>query len=168
MNKIKPKRIHIIGSVGSGKSTLARILSHKLNIPYYELDNVVWKRTTNGDIRNSPEERDDQFNKIIQSDAWIIEGVHYKWTSEGFELADLIIFLDTTPWKRNYRIIKRFVVQKLGFEKGNYKQTFNMLWLMYKWNHSFEKENKPEIFQLLKRYNSKLVVLKDNNELDRI
>jgi adenylate kinase family enzyme len=36
-----PKRIHIIGSVGSGKTTLARTLSSRLNIPFYELDNVV-------------------------------------------------------------------------------------------------------------------------------
>ncbi|WP_440338356.1 shikimate kinase [Lysinibacillus sphaericus] len=41
MNKKFPSKIHIIGSVGSGKTTLAKELSAKLNIPYYELDNVV-------------------------------------------------------------------------------------------------------------------------------
>ena len=45
MNKTLPKKIHIIGSVASGKTTLAKELSRKLAIPYYELDNVVWKRS---------------------------------------------------------------------------------------------------------------------------
>jgi adenylate kinase family enzyme len=67
------KKIHIIGSVGSGKSTLARMLSSQLNIPYFELDNVVWRRETKGDVRNSPEERDGLFHTIIGFDSWIIK-----------------------------------------------------------------------------------------------
>jgi len=53
-----PDKIRIIGSVGSGKSTLARALSDQLGIPYYELDNMVWRRTDHGDVKNSFEERD--------------------------------------------------------------------------------------------------------------
>ncbi|MGM0845159.1 MAG: shikimate kinase [Bacillota bacterium] len=37
-------KIHIIGSVGSGKSTLGRKMSSEMDIPLYELDNVVWQR----------------------------------------------------------------------------------------------------------------------------
>ncbi len=71
-----PNKIHIIGSVGSGKTTLARNLSRKYNIPYYELDNVVWKRHKSEDIRRSDEERDEYLDNIIRSDRWIIEGAH--------------------------------------------------------------------------------------------
>jgi shikimate kinase len=46
LEKDVPNKIHIIGSVRSGKTTLARTLSSKLKIPFYELDNVVWKRFT--------------------------------------------------------------------------------------------------------------------------
>lgn len=53
MDSHLPKKIHIIGSVGSGKTTLARTLSSHLNIPFYELDNVVWKRFQSGDVRRS-------------------------------------------------------------------------------------------------------------------
>lgn len=42
LKSIIPNKIHIIGSVGSGKTTLARALSYQLNIPYYELDNVLF------------------------------------------------------------------------------------------------------------------------------
>lgn len=44
LKKNIPNKIHIIGSVGSGKTTLARNLSTTINVPFYELDNVVWKR----------------------------------------------------------------------------------------------------------------------------
>lgn len=55
--KATPNKIHIIGSVASGKTTLAKDLSMKLQIPYYELDNVVWKRSDRGDVRRSEEEK---------------------------------------------------------------------------------------------------------------
>jgi dephospho-CoA kinase len=54
-----PNRVHIIGSVGSGKTTLARNLLSKHGIPYFELDNVVWKRHKSGDTRRNDEERDE-------------------------------------------------------------------------------------------------------------
>jgi adenylate kinase family enzyme len=161
-----PKKIHIIGSVGSGKSTLARQLSSRLTIPYFELDNMVWQRVKNGeDIRNSVEVRDAILNDVVTSDEWIIEGVHYRWVLQGFEKADMIIYLDAHIWKRNFRIFKRFVVQKLGFEKGNYKQTFKMLGKMYKWNYNHTYMEKPLILELLQPYQNKLLVLRDNTEI---
>ena len=42
-------KLDIIGSVASGKTTLARELSEKYQIPFYEKDNIIWKRTPNGD-----------------------------------------------------------------------------------------------------------------------
>ncbi len=34
-------KIYIVGLVSSGKSTLAKVLSKKLKIPYYSLDDVI-------------------------------------------------------------------------------------------------------------------------------
>lgn len=67
-------KLDIIGSVASGKSTLAREISEKYQIPYYEKDNIVWKRTPDGDKKRSPEERDRIFKEIIESENWIVEG----------------------------------------------------------------------------------------------
>ena len=68
MKNSLPKKIHIIGSVGSGKTTLARQMSKKLNIPYYELDNVVWKRQKgHKDIRRSEQERECYLDTLIRS-----------------------------------------------------------------------------------------------------
>jgi adenylate kinase family enzyme len=158
------KKIHIIGSVGSGKTTLARTLSSKIEIPYYELDNVVWQRAKTGDIRRSDQERDYYLNQITHSDYWIIEGVHYKWVLSSFQEADLIIFLDTPFAKRKARIIKRFFLQKIGVEKANYRPTLTIFKKMFTWNAHFEQVSKPEILNLLQPFTNKLIVLKDNNE----
>ncbi|MFF2449464.1 DNA topology modulation protein FlaR [Neobacillus sp. NPDC058068] len=161
------QKIHIIGSVGSGKTTLARTLSAMLKVPHYELDNVVWKRCTTGDIRRTVDERDEYLNSIILTDAWIIEGVHYEWVTQSFQHADVIIFLDTDYAKRTYRIIKRFILQMAGLEKANYKPTFMMFRKMFKWNAYFENESKPEIVKILSQYPDKLIILKDTKEIEK-
>ncbi|EMT53842.1 hypothetical protein I532_07500 [Brevibacillus borstelensis AK1] len=167
MAKKGPTKIHIIGSVGSGKTTLARLLSAKLDVPFYELDNVVWKRFKTGDVRRTDEERDELLGEITSADVWIVEGVHHKWVHPSFERADLIIFLDTSYRTRTFRIIKRFVRQKLGLERANYKPTFRIFRNMFVWNAHFENESKPEIEKMLGRYSEKLVVLKDNSEMEK-
>ncbi|MFD3449914.1 hypothetical protein ACFDTO_35650 [Microbacteriaceae bacterium 4G12] len=166
MKRKVPNKIHIIGSVGSGKTTLARTLSLELDIPYYELDNVVWRRSENGDIRNTPEERDKQLNDIVSSNAWIVEGAHHTWVSQSFQHADIIIFLDVALSKRIYRITKRYILQLLGLEKANYRPSFNMFLKMFKWTRDFEKESKAEILHMLREYSDKVVVLKDNRKGD--
>ncbi|MCM3001473.1 DNA topology modulation protein FlaR [Paenibacillus cellulositrophicus] len=158
-----PDKIRIIGSVGSGKSTLARALSDQLGIPYYELDNMVWRRTDHGDVKNSFEERDRILNGILEQDRWIIEGVHYQWVLRSFADADLIVYVDTPIWVRNYRILKRFTVQKLGLAQGNYKQTFSMLRKMYQWNYRHAKKEKPEIMQIVEPYRGKLRMIRNSS-----
>ncbi|WP_375162197.1 AAA family ATPase [Fictibacillus sp. WQ 8-8] len=162
-----PSKIHIIGSVGSGKTTLARTLSFRLNVPYIELDNVVWKRNKPEDIRRSDEERDQYLNEIISSDKWIVEGVHHTWVNPSFQNADFIILLDTDYSKRTIRIIKRFVYQKLKIEKANYRPTLKIFRNMFIWNSNFEKESKPKILKLLNQYDHKLIILKNNQDIEK-
>ncbi|RFU60139.1 hypothetical protein D0463_18385 [Bacillus sp. V59.32b] len=77
----------------------------------------------------------------------------------------MIVYLDTPIWKRNYWILKRFIIQKVGLEKGNYKQTFLMLKNMYRWNYLFEKESRPEVLKILAQYEEKLLILQDNTDI---
>ncbi|MFB7160211.1 AAA family ATPase [Lysinibacillus sp. NPDC056232] len=166
MNKKLPCKIHIIGSVGSGKTTLAKELSEKLNIPYYELDNVVWIRQNSGDIRRTDQQKVDYLNDIILTKAWIIEGVHNEdWVAQSFSDADLIIFLDTHYFIRVYRITKRFILQKLGLEKSNYKPTFAIFIKMFKWNRYFEEISKPNFYHKYGKYKDKLLVVTSKREI---
>ncbi|MEH7225377.1 AAA family ATPase [Bacillus sp. JJ1566] len=164
-NKI-PKRIHIIGSVGSGKTTFANQLSSKLNISSYELDNVVWIRDKNGDIRRTEKEREEYLDTILQSESWIIEGVHNEeWVSSSFHHADVIIFLDPNYQTRMYRIVNRFLKQKLRLEHSNYKPTWKIFFKMFKWNRHFEEVGKPNFFKKYGVYNEKLLIIKDRKPL---
>lgn len=165
MERAFPKRIHIIGSVGSGKTTLAKELSARLQIPYYELDNVVRERFETGDIMRTAEKRDAHLIEIVNTDSWIIEGVHYKWVSPSFQNAGLIIFLDIGMATRRCRIIKRFFLQKAGLEGANYKPTLKVLKNLYNYNTVFEYERKSKVLEMLKPYESKLVILKSNAEI---
>ncbi|WP_246247486.1 DNA topology modulation protein FlaR [Piscibacillus halophilus] len=167
--QMKPiyKKIHIIGSVGSGKTTLAKYLSERYNIPYYELDNVVWERHPSGDIRRDEKSRQNYINSIVNSKHWIIEGAYTeKWVSNSFEQADIIIFLNPKYSVRVYRIIQRFIKQKLRLEKSNYQPTFRIFIKMFKWNRYFDQVGKPDFF---KKYNyvqnkNKVVVINNSKE----
>ncbi|MCP1183759.1 hypothetical protein [Paenibacillus sp. 1781tsa1] len=131
-------RIRIIGSCGSGKSTLAKGLSDKYGIPSYELDNLIWDRSAEN-LRYPEHVRDDSMQAIARSEAWIMEGVQYKdWTLPSIQEADLIFVLNPNVFIRDYRIIKRFVLSRMGLRPWNYKQSFKDLCKMIvKWNHQY-------------------------------
>ncbi|MGG4491012.1 DNA topology modulation protein FlaR [Metabacillus idriensis] len=169
----KPIKIRLIGSVGSGKTTLARELSTILNIPYYQLDNVVWMRDHAGDIKRTDAERDHYLHSIISSGNWILEGVHSeKWVSASFHQADWIILLDPRYSVRTYRIIKRFFLQKIRVENSNYEPTVKIFLNMFKWNRYFEEVGKPNFLQSYGNYKNKLLVISTDREaadyLDRV
>lgn len=159
-------KVRIIGSVASGKTTLAKKLSSKLNIPYYELDNVVWKRQKSGDIRRTEQEMKDFLEEIVQKEDWIIEGVHWEeWVAPTFRKADEIVFLDSSYSVRTYRIFRRFILQKFGFEATHYRPTFNIFLKMFKWNRHFEKIGKPHFYEKYLLHRDKFVVIKTSEEL---
>jgi hypothetical protein len=57
-------------------------------------------------------------------------------------------------------------MQKNGFEKANYKPTYRILKDLYSYNAVFERESKPEIFDMLKHYNEKLIILNNLSHLN--
>lgn len=160
-NKLYTK-IYIIGSVGSGKTTLAKEISESFHIPWYELDSLIYLTLLSGDIKRHSTERDFEFNKIINSDRWIIEGVFRECFNDGFQKADTIILLDIPLFIRKFRITKRWIYQNLKIEKVNYVPNLKMLFRMYRWSNDFEK-SKVDILEMLAPYSEKLIVLKDNN-----
>ena len=158
-------KIRIIGSVGSGKTTLARRLSRQLDIPFYELDNVVRERHHSGDRRRTEEEMVKCLNDILGQNSWIIEGVHNEnWTVETFKQADVQVYLDPPYSTKTLRITRRFILQKLGLEKANYQVTNDMLFKMFKWNRHFEQVGKPNFFNTYAD-EAKLTVIRNKKDL---
>ena len=159
-------KIDIIAAVGSGKTTLSRKLCKSYGIPCYELDNIMWIRTCNGDIRRNNEERNKLFVSIINSNSWIIEGSPRADFKEGYRKADYIILLDTPSYIRLIRILKRWIRQRVGKEKYNSKPTFKMLIMMFKWHIDFNRIRNDLITELI-QYGDKFVILKSEEEVYR-
>lgn len=149
-------KILIVGTVGTGKTTLAKKLSKDYNIKYYEIDSIVHDDRQNGRKREE-EEQNVIIKNINKNENWIIEGVLRKNLQYLLELADKIIYLDVPKYKRNIRILKRYIKQKLKLEKSNYKPDIKMLKMMFKWSNDFEK-SKKELENLLIKYKNKLEI----------
>lgn len=126
-------KIDIIGSVASGKTTLAKKISLNYKVPYYEKDNIVWERTANGDKMRTPEERDALFQQIIASNNWIVEGSPRKSLRESFACCEYIVVIDERTTIRLFRVLKRWILQRIGKEKYNSEPILKFLFYNIKW-----------------------------------
>jgi len=81
------RKVLVTGNAGSGKSTTAKRIASSLDIPYYGLDKIVWKK---GWQRTSSEERNQKIKRLVRHKAWVIDGVDYGI----MQVADTVIFLD--------------------------------------------------------------------------
>lgn len=160
-------KILIFGIVASGKTTLAKKLSKELSIPYFEGDCIAWGFSNEKRYKHSDEEQKSIIEKIDKNESWIIEGTYRKSQQLIYDLADKIIFLDTPLYKRKFRITTRFIKQKTGIEKSNYKPTFEMLRYMFKWTNDFEKNRQSYESRILK-YKEKLIWVKSSREVENI
>lgn len=149
-------KILIVGTVGTGKTTLARKLSKEYNIKYYEIDSIVHDDVNKK--KRTPQQQNEIISNINKEDGWIIEGVLRENLEYLLEIAEKIIYLDIPKNIRNKRILTRYIKQKIGIEKSNYKPSLKMLKMMYKWSNEFEK-NREGFENKLNKYVDKLEVI---------
>ena len=97
------KKIYIIGPVGSGKTTLAKHLSKKYNIPYFELDKVVYDDFIG--MKRFSFEIDNIFSDILKEEEWIIEDVGRDVFHLGIVEADMVYYLDVIDMLRHGGIL---------------------------------------------------------------
>ncbi len=160
------EKILIIGIVASGKTTLARQLSGQTGISWHELDNIVHRRMEEGSSKRTPEEQMELIRQIDREGSWIMEGVDRSSYAELYEMADTVIFLDPPLWKRKYRIVRRFVKQRLGLEPAHYKPDLHMLKAMFQWTHDFEHD-RPHFEAKLLTYRHKVFTMRDGGAVKR-
>lgn len=158
-------KIDIIGSVAGGKTTLAAKLSEIYNVPYYEKDNIVWKRTEHGDVKRTDEERDGIFSDILSKENWIVEGSPRKCLNESFDECDYIMFLNVNTLVRLKRVIFRWIRQRMGKERYNTAPTLSFLRLNIKWVFEFNRKKKQLLTELQHSYGDKLKIFRNNAEV---
>ncbi|HVT90620.1 MAG TPA: hypothetical protein VHD56_17325 [Tepidisphaeraceae bacterium] len=160
-----PRRIHIIGSTGSGKTHIAGILSRKLSIPAFDLDDLFWDRTspTYG-VRAAENVRSLKLMEIVARDEWIIEGVYHQWVGASFDRAEIIVALVPSAWLRDFRIIRRFINRKLGLIPSK-RESLHDLWQLLRWNHGYDHDNYPRAIAFIRERNRTVVECKSIHDV---
>ena len=136
------QRIHIIGGTGSGKTTLARKIGTRLNIPFYDLDEVGYEGGAGAprplDVRLAMLER------IAAQPAWVTEGGYILWIDALLRAADTIVLLDL-PWRiRRWRVIMRHI--KADLARNNRHAGYLNLCRFYMRSRAYESN--PTIYTL--------------------
>ena len=156
-------KILIIGSVASGKTTLSKKLSKKINIKRYEIDLIVHDDKNN--YKRTHLEQLKIIKNINKNKDWIIEGTLRNNLDILLEMSDKIIWINNKIIVRDFRIITRFIKQKLKIEKSYYKPNLKMLKSMFKWNKEF---NEIEFQKRIKKYRDKLIILYNNKDINKV
>lgn len=162
----KIKKIYIVGAVGSGKTTFAKELSNVSKINYYSLDTIFYKKSEDspwGTQQRDLTECKNQFKKIMKKDSWIIEDVCRGVFTEGLRQADLIIFLDTSTFIRNWRIIFRFFKQLFGFESVQYKPSYKILRKLLEYSKNFDS-GEDNLRERLEKFSKKMKIVKNHSQ----
>ena len=161
---LKLSRVHIIGSPASGKTYIAKILSKKLKIRHYDLDNVTFERKYN--IKRPAEERARILKKICTKERWITEGVYWKWINEALKKSDIIIWLDFPLTLTTLRIIRRHFVRKLT---GEAKKSDLIPLLKYSLRYKFGKRTAYQDYKMtLRPYKRKVIIVRNGREIDKL
>lgn len=150
-------KIYIIGPVGSGKTTLSEKLSKKYNIQSYELDKVSWD-DYNGHIRRSDEEAIKIFNEILKNDEWIIEDIGRDKFKQGRIDADVIYYIKLSKFTSYFRVMKRWLKQRIGIERYNHPPTIKQISYYLSTVKEYYK-NEKEKLKDLEDYNDKLIYI---------
>jgi adenylate kinase family enzyme len=137
---LKP-RIHIIDGPGSGKSYIAAKLAKHFGVPAYDLDDLFWDHAVSCyGIRADPEKRNQQLATIVSQNGWVIEGVYYQWLAPSFKAAEIVVALTPSIWIRHWRVIRRFILRKLG-RISSKRESFTGLWRLLRWSRIYDANN---------------------------
>ncbi|RAV16745.1 DNA topology modulation protein FlaR [Paenibacillus contaminans] len=155
-------RIHIIGGAGSGKSYIAALLSQKLTIPHYDLDDIFWDNEVDVYGVKAPEQqRDQKLREIVSQDSWIIEGVYRSWVEPSFSAANNIIVLMPPLSVQESRIWKRYEERISGVVPSKKRETYEGVKNLLEWNKEYNLIKLPH-FTANCGYTEKIITVSNN------
>ena len=142
------KKVIIIGCCGSGKSTFARHLHACTGIPLFHLDQLNWnenKTTVEKEVFLK------RVQDVILKDSWIIYGNYGSSIEMRMQACDTVFFLDYPV-----DICIQGIHERVG------KVRTDIPWVedevdedLIEFVRNYEKEDRPEILELLSKYKEK-------------
>ena len=153
-----------MGCTGSGKTYLSKKLSEKYNIKSYELDKIVYDQK-NLTIHRKDKDIENDFDKIISFDSWIIEDIGRKRFIKGREKANKIYYIKISKLKTYKQMVNRWYIQRKGLQTYNVKPTIKNLFRQLNDVRLYKKEEK-NILKDLEVYKDKIVFIKGGNYFD--
>ena len=160
-------RIFVTGPTGSGKTTLAARLGDQIGSPVHTLDDIHWVRHPSGDRRREPEERLQLLERLVRRNAWIIEGVQFKWADAAMSQADLIVVLDVPRWRNISRILRRFTVRRLSTAPSP-RGTVAALREEMGWSADYHSHERAMLFEKVARWPDKVHIVRGQRDMDAI
>ncbi len=158
------KKIHIIGGPGTGKSYISKIISQKLQIVFYDLDDIFWASDGGYSIKEDKEKRQEKFEKILLGESWVIEGSYYDWIENGIKRADIVVVLQLNNFLKTFRIVKRSLVRLVS--RSPRKESISDFIKLLRWGWRYDKNKLPIVFEKINLHKSKFLVLKSKKEIN--
>jgi adenylate kinase family enzyme len=161
-------KIAVMGYSGSGKSTLAKALGKKHGCEVLHLDTVQF--LPNWVIRPRDEAKAQVRSFLDSHTDWVIDGNYSKLCmEERLERADTILFLNFNRFTCFFRAFRRYLEFRgktrpdLGEDCPEKFDFAFISWLLWKGR---TKERKKRFDEIVKQYNDKVLVIKNQQQLD--
>ena len=154
------KKIIVIGCPGSGKTTFSERLGDKTGLPLFYLD-AIWHKPDRTHIAR--EDFDARLSEILALDSWIIDGNYSRTVERRIAACDTVFLFDLPT-----QVCLDGAISRLG--KGRY----DVPWIDTELDPNLKREieefpikNLPVIYELLKKYSDKnVVVFKSRKQAD--
>lgn len=109
------QRVLILGCPGSGKTTLVNMLTNRVNLPIFRIDDIYWGPDWS---RIDKDKFKDLLFKIVTEDSWIIEGNYAEYLDIRLVKAQFVILIDIPTYICLWRAFIRAVRRILGDQKN--------------------------------------------------
>ena len=152
-------KIIVIGSPGAGKSTFSRKLRDITGLPLYYLD-MLWHKPDKTNI--SEEKFDEELNRIILGDRWIIDGNYNRTLETRLKRCDTVFLMDFP-----LDVCITGAMSRIG------KRREDMPWIENEFDEEFKQAivdfpstQLPQIYELLSRYKTdrNIIIFKSRKE----
>ena len=151
------QKIIVIGSSGAGKSVFSRKLRDITGLPLHHLD-LLWHKPDKTNY--TAEEFDKKLQDILSTDKWIIDGNYQRTLELRLENCDTVFLLDYP-----LNVCLSGAESRIGRKREDMHWTVNVFDEKFRqWIIDFTKIQLPAIYQLLKKYSDKAIIIFKSRE----